>query len=190
MKTTNIIKIQREQLGFTQNELAQKTGLSLRTIQRLENSEQPPKGHSLKMLSAVFGMTPLDLQQQFIPEKTPVFQPEDVSIRLINLSVLGFFIFPFGNIFITWYVWRKNRTTALADEMGRRIINFQMLWSMVLCISLSISPFMETYLDLSVRPIWISLFSLIAINLFVVFRTAYFIHHEQFNFLNLRIRLI
>jgi transcriptional regulator with XRE-family HTH domain len=190
MESIHPIKKQRERFGYTQSELAKQTGLSLRTIQRLEKNEKPPKGHSLKVLSQVFDMTPSDFQQAFNTEKTPRFQPEDVSIRLINLSVLGFFIFPFGNIFLTWYMWRRNRTTALVDEIGRRIINFQILWSLLLCILLSISPFIEHYLSLPIRPIWLSLFGLIAINLIVVFRTAYFIHHKQFDFLNLKIRLI
>jgi transcriptional regulator with XRE-family HTH domain len=36
----SIIKIKREQLGFTQIDLSEKTGLSLITIQRLEASNK------------------------------------------------------------------------------------------------------------------------------------------------------
>ena len=49
----SIIKNTREKSGFTQAELAKKTGLSLRTIQRLEASNKEPKGHSLKVLQSV-----------------------------------------------------------------------------------------------------------------------------------------
>ena len=50
----NIVKNKREQHGYTQDELANKTGLSLRTIQRLESSNKEPKGHSLTVISEIF----------------------------------------------------------------------------------------------------------------------------------------
>ena len=41
----------REQKGFTQKTLAEATGLSLRTIQRLEAGNSEPKGHTLTVLA-------------------------------------------------------------------------------------------------------------------------------------------
>ena len=60
-----IIKQLREHAGYTQLELSEKTGLSLRMIQRLEASDKAPRGHSLKMLSEVFHLEPFALQDKF-----------------------------------------------------------------------------------------------------------------------------
>ena len=49
---SNIKKVRTEQ-GFTQKELSEKSGLSLRTIQRIENDEVRPSIHSLKRLGVV-----------------------------------------------------------------------------------------------------------------------------------------
>ena len=61
----NIIKNIREKRGYTQSELAKKTGLSLRTIQRLESKNKEPKGHTLTALSDAFNINVLTLQDQF-----------------------------------------------------------------------------------------------------------------------------
>ena len=53
----NIVKEIRAKSGWTQAMLAEKTGLSLRTIQRLESSNTPPKGYSLEVLANVFNFT-------------------------------------------------------------------------------------------------------------------------------------
>ncbi len=44
------LKIVREQKNLTQEELSEKSGISVRTIQRIE-SGIAPKGHTLKALS-------------------------------------------------------------------------------------------------------------------------------------------
>jgi transcriptional regulator with XRE-family HTH domain len=45
------VKDLRTKQGLSQEELAEKTGLSLRTIQRIENGESIPRGDTLKRLS-------------------------------------------------------------------------------------------------------------------------------------------
>lgn len=51
------VKELRKVNGFSQEELAKKSGLSLRTIQRVENGESQPTGETLKRLSNAFDLT-------------------------------------------------------------------------------------------------------------------------------------
>ena len=51
----------REQLAYTQAELASRTNLSIRTIQRVESGESVPKGHTLKVLSEVLNIDSSEL---------------------------------------------------------------------------------------------------------------------------------
>ena len=53
----NKIKELRKRKGFSQGELSENSGLSLRTIQRLENGETKPRGDTLKRLAASFGIS-------------------------------------------------------------------------------------------------------------------------------------
>jgi len=139
-----IIKQIREKCGYTQIELAKKTGLSLRTIQRLESSNKEPKGHTLTVLSEVFNIEISVLQEKFLSIEQKK-KSETTSIRLINLSVLAFLGIPFGNIILPVILWKRKRKSKLVDEFGRRIINFQILWSAILCLLLCIAPFINKF---------------------------------------------
>ena len=51
MKTGKLIKELRIKKGMTQEELADKTELSARTIQRIENGEVDPRAYTLQMIA-------------------------------------------------------------------------------------------------------------------------------------------
>ncbi|WP_394750807.1 DUF4870 domain-containing protein [Spongiimicrobium salis] len=185
----NIIKKIREQSGLTQDGLAKQTGLSLRTIQRLESKNKEPKGHTLNVLSLAFTMEPSALQEQFKHvEQTQ--KEEATSIRLINLSVLSFLGIPFGNIILPLILWRKNRGSKLVDEMGRRIINFQIIFSSVLSILLCLSPFIGRTLFSNTPIILYVLLIAYAINIIMVCSIALKLQRNNFSFLNIPLRFL
>ncbi|WP_296381429.1 helix-turn-helix domain-containing protein [Winogradskyella sp.] len=185
----SIIKNIREQRGFTQAELAKQTGLSLRTIQRLESSNKEPKGHSLSVLSEVFNIKPSALQNQFKSIKQTK-ESEATSIRLINLSVLSFLGIPFGNIILPLILWRRNRKSKFVDEMGKRIVNFQIIFSVVLSLLLCISPFISRALFSNTSIILCVLFAAYAVNVIIVCRIAMKLQRNNFDFLNSPLRFI
>ncbi len=92
----NIIKKLRIKSGFTQKSLAKASGLSLRTIQRLEASGIAPKGHTLKVLSDVLNIEPATLRAQVLSgsnhleseqnDSISTAESELQSIKMINLS--------------------------------------------------------------------------------------------------------
>lgn len=55
------VKELRKRKSFSQEELAKKSGLSLRTIQRLENGETEPTGETIKRISITLDLTPNEL---------------------------------------------------------------------------------------------------------------------------------
>jgi len=185
----SIIKNIREKFGYTQLELAKKAKLSLRTIQRLESKNKEPKGHTLTVLSEVFNMELSVFQQQFQSiQQIKAF--ETTSIRLINLSVLSCLVIPFGNIIFPIILWRRYRKSKFVDEIGRRIINFQIIWSIALCILLCISPFISKIFFPSIKLILIVLFVLYVVNIVIVCNTAMKLQHKYFNILNISLRFI
>ena len=54
MKIGYKIKELRKKFNYTQSELSELSGLSIRTIQRLENNEVSPSSYTLKVLSDIF----------------------------------------------------------------------------------------------------------------------------------------
>lgn len=185
----SILKSIREQEGYTQNDLASKTGLSLRTIQRLENTNKVPKGFTLSTLAEEFNMTPSALQAKFINTKRSR-DSEITTIRIINLSALSFLGIPFGNLILPLLLWRRNRDSQLVDDVGRRIVNFQILFTLILSLLLILLPFTVAKLFPGIPLILISALLAYLFNIVVIIRTAIKIQHQDFDFLNLPLRLI
>ncbi|MGI9568180.1 MAG: DUF4870 domain-containing protein [Desulfobulbia bacterium] len=122
------IKELRQRKGFSQEELADKTGLSLRTIQRIENGETEPLGDSLRRLAAAFDVDPNELTDWQLKE-------DNGYLTLLNLSSLSFVIFPLLGVIIPLAIWTiKKDKVRDADKVGKALLNFQITWSIILFI--------------------------------------------------------
>ena len=60
-KISQAVKDLRKREGLSQEKLAEKSGLSLRTIQRVENEDTEPTGDTLMRIAATFNVTPDEL---------------------------------------------------------------------------------------------------------------------------------
>jgi len=116
------VKELRNRKGLSQELLAETSGLSLRTIQRIENGETTPRGDTLKRLSVAL---------QVLPDESIDWQGlEDKSIlTMLNLSQLGFLVFPLLGIIMPLILWilKKDKIKSV-NEMGKSILNFQISW--------------------------------------------------------------
>lgn len=140
----------RKSKGFSQEVLAEQSGVSLRTIQRVEQGETVPRGHTLQALATALAV-PLEalraepetvvmkvVDSEPIPEAigsvplpvTPTSLRSDPEfLQLLNLSALSFLLLPLLNIVVPLLLWRKRRhTIEHVAEVGRRILGFQILW--------------------------------------------------------------
>ncbi len=120
------IKTLRKRKGFSQEQLADDSSLSLRTIQRIENGETVPHGDSLRKLTHALGVNPDD-----ILEWTP---SEDKGyLILMNLSALAFIFHPLLGVIIPTVMWiLKKDKIKLVDDSGRKLISFQITWTILL----------------------------------------------------------
>ena len=120
------IKALRKSKGFSQEQLAEVSTLSLRTVQRIENGETIPHGDSLRKLTQALGVNPDD-----ILEWTPI--EEKSYLILLNLAGLGFLFHPLLGIIIPLMMWilKKNKI-KLVDDTGRKLISFQITFALLL----------------------------------------------------------
>src|SRR5882757_3452434 len=102
MKNTTLaqkVKELRMSAGSSQEELAEKTQLSLRTIQRIENGETQPRGDSLKRLALALGVDTEELtagpsDQRDQPGRQGEQEDNRGFLIVLNLSALAFLVFP------------------------------------------------------------------------------------------------
>ena len=128
----NKVKSLRAGLGISQEELAERTGLSLRTIQRIENGETIPRGDSLRRLCQALGVTIQELREEDAPRKKELEENRSF-LALLNLSALAFLLpVPGLGVAVPMVLWLLYRDKIEGvGSMGRRILNFQITWLLV-----------------------------------------------------------
>jgi transcriptional regulator with XRE-family HTH domain len=123
MSIADKVKTLRNQKGYSQEKLAEKTGLSLRTIQRVENSETEPRGDTLSKIADVFKVSPDEIMEQNIEE-------DNSYLMVLNLTQFISIIIPLFGILFPMLLWTlKRRTVSKVEEVGKKILNFQITWS-------------------------------------------------------------
>lgn len=120
------IKELRKQKGMSQEFLSEESGLSLRTIQRIEKGETNPTGESLKRLSNALNVNPDELIDWSIKE-------DKRYLTFLNLSALTFLLFPLLGILIPFILWtsRKGKIKNI-NKLGKDLINFEITWTLLL----------------------------------------------------------
>ena len=95
MKLGTKIKVLRKKKGLTQLDLSEKSGLSLRTIQRIENDENKPSAYSLRMIGEVLNYK-FNLKKFNIMRN--IFEKENrnyliLILGLLSVSIGGYFYY-------------------------------------------------------------------------------------------------
>ena len=133
------LKNLREQLNFTQEELSQKSGISVRTIQRIE-SGQAPKGYTLRVLAETLGVEEKELLNKKVKigneegaakSETVVadtMAPDFSKIKLLNLSSLPFVVLPLLNILVPVILMY---TLKLKSPLTKQIVSLQIMWTIL-----------------------------------------------------------
>ncbi|WP_298895112.1 helix-turn-helix transcriptional regulator [uncultured Psychroserpens sp.] len=176
------IKTIREKKHLTQEELAEQSGLSIRTIQRIE-AGQKPKGHTAKVLAKTLG---LDLSSLNKPEKLT----ETVNyslVKRINLSTAFVCFIPLLNIILPLaltYHYKQN------NNLTKGIVTLQILWSIVSTLIFFISGFLKLTFDLHHQTtLWVAII-LIVINLVMILINSANIDKHKELYFKLRYNLI
>ncbi|MCX2681733.1 serine hydrolase [Galbibacter sp. EGI 63066] len=117
------LKYQRKIKGFSQEELSQRTNVTVRTIQRIEKAEVNPHLNTIKLLAAA-----LDIE---VNELLPLDNPKEETIKkkwlllLHATPLLGIFI-PLCNVLLPLFLWiHKREDNPIYDRHGVKVINFQ-----------------------------------------------------------------
>ncbi len=179
------VKELRIKQALSQEELADKTGLSLRTIQRIENGESIPRGDTLKRLSIALQSTPDDLIDWLIQEDNNV-------LKILSLSQLSFLVFPLLGIIIPLAIWiLKKDKIRNVDSLGKSILNFQITWTLFLFCSFFLSVIIGAISHLSLSfPMFITVLfyaynlMLIIINTILIKRISSIKYVPAIRFLN------
>ncbi|MDQ8011658.1 MAG: helix-turn-helix domain-containing protein [Flavobacterium nitrogenifigens] len=172
----NKVKLLREEKNMTQNELAEKSGLSLRTIQRIE-AGNILKGFTLKTIAEALQTDPENL----------IVKKENVQIdraKLINLSVLSGLIIPFGSVIFPLVLTYKTQD-PINKEIGKQIVSLQIVLSLILSVLMIASPFVQKSFTLKFPLFILPLITIFSLKLIIVILNGISLNQNQ----NLAIKL-
>lgn len=119
--------------GLTQEQLAEATKVTVRTIQRIEKSEVTPHLRTVKLLAAALEIEVDDLLQLDDPREESI---QKKWLILIHAAPFIGFVLPFLNILCPLFLWiHKREDNALYDFHGRSVINFQITMTLMFVLS-------------------------------------------------------
>lgn len=173
----------REKRNLTQEELAEKSGISVRTIQRIE-AGTTPKGYTLKTLAESLDVSENDLlTSKTIKEEIVIDEVIDtteenhslfnsVLIKIINLSSLPFAWLPIANFLppLLIMLFTKEKSPIV-----KQIISLQIF----LAIISPIIFMLIALLKLGSVSVMITMIVLVLANVYIILRNAYEIDKKQ-----------
>ena len=117
------LKYQRKIKGYSQEELAHRTNVTVRTIQRIEKEEVSPHLNTIKLLAVALEIEVDDL--------VPLENPREETVKkkwllLLHATPLAGLFLPLLNVLIPLFLWiHKREDNRIYNEHGIKVINFQ-----------------------------------------------------------------
>lgn len=182
---SNLIKF-REQQNLTQEELAEKSGISVRTIQRIEAGTQP-KGYTLKVLAIALEISEEELTQKAFKQsiyesQVPLTEKETLIkntvedessdrllYKLLNISSLPFTLFPPLNVIVPLSIALYKKENHL---IVKQIISVQIIWTIIAFITFMLGVFIRKWFALNNWFIISIMVGLILFNFGIIIRNA------------------
>jgi len=137
---------------LSQKELADRSGISLRTIQRVEKNESACSPYVIRTLCETLGIEVNSLLQSS-GEDSEAFQelivesvPTSRYLKYINFSSLSVLLFPFLNLVVvtgTYLILKKRFVIQNDRATAQKILSFQILWSVITLIILIFTPLID-----------------------------------------------
>lgn len=177
----------REKQNLTQEELAEKSGLSVRTIQRIEAGTEP-KGYTLITLASSLDVSESDLLISIIPteeliveipiDEEPILETEIKPIenlgliKIINLSSLPLCWFPIANFLPPLLIMLISKQKS---PIIKQIISLQI----ILAIIAPIIFMLVVILKLGKESVMVTIIALILADIYIILRNAYQLDKKQ-----------
>ncbi|SDJ16450.1 helix-turn-helix domain-containing protein [Chryseobacterium jejuense] len=191
------LKAAREQKNLTQEELSEKSKISVRTIQRIEAGTDP-KGHTLRALAKALEIEETSLQDSIIsPDTDNEVFPEIIAevkeeqqpeinyslVKIINLSSLLFTLLPPLNILVPLILMF---TMKQRNNLVREIISVQMIWTVMAPIVFMLGIFFKPGPKLTL----IIMILIVLSNVFIILRNAAEIDRNKKLYFRLKFSMI
>ena len=177
MKFNDKILQLRDERKMSQEELSRASGISVRTIQRIEKGEVSPRGFTTRKLLEGLKVSLEEFNSE--TNNNSNFNIEE-NAKLNRFIMSNFLVFIFPLVFILYLriIWKKGEWSFTANQICKKVLSFQILWAILNIVIISTTPFFINLFGgqyvigrLFPTPILVYL-GLSFINVFIVIRIA------------------
>lgn len=112
----------RKRKGLSQEMLAEQSGISLRTIQRIERSEVNPQPYTLRKLADTLEVDSIELVA------TTETKNHTAPLRYMILSSMLMIVPLLSNVLIPLAIWYYHRQNQQIKTLGAHFISLQIIW--------------------------------------------------------------
>ncbi|MCB0657670.1 MAG: serine hydrolase [Saprospiraceae bacterium] len=134
---------QRKVKGYSQEELAERASVTVRTIQRIENGEVNPHLQTIKLLAVGLNIEVDDLIILDDPKEETIMTK---WLLLIHGTPIFGLVIPLCNILFPLFLWiHKREDNPIYEQHGRAVINFQITMTILALASLIALVTIEGY---------------------------------------------
>tara|TARA_R110002051_G_scaffold63132_5_gene114972 strand:- start:98648 stop:99235 length:588 start_codon:yes stop_codon:yes gene_type:complete len=130
MKLNDKLPRLREERKMSQEELSEASGISIRTIQRIEKDQVKPRPYTARKLLEGLNISVDDFNAE--SDNNSSFQIEE-NTKLNRFIILNFLVFIFPVIFLipVIFIWKKWKWSNTANLICKKILSFQVVWIIV-----------------------------------------------------------
>jgi transcriptional regulator with XRE-family HTH domain len=138
---------------LSQQDLADRSGISLRTVQRIEKNESAGSPYVIRALCKTLGIETDSLLQRADHDGHNAFQgeisepaPLNKYLKYINIGSFSVLLFPFLNLVVVtglYLIFKKKFVIPNDRATARKILSLQILWSVTTLIILIFTPLID-----------------------------------------------
>lgn len=136
----------RKQKGLTQEQLADLSNITVRTIQRIESGESTPRAFTLKAIASVLDISfeelvtdndDDNLSNSTDSPQTPNYEDSKHFLKVLCLSCFSYLVIPFIHFLIPAHLLKKsNEQNPTIIAFAKKMIRIQLYWKAALWLLL------------------------------------------------------
>ena len=136
----------RKQKGLTQEQLADLSNITVRTIQRIESGESNPRAFTLKAIASVLDISFEELatdndgdnlSNSTDSPQTPNYEDSEHFLKVFCLSCFSYLVIPFIHFLIPTHLLKKsNEQNPTIIAFAKKMIRIQLYWKAALWLLL------------------------------------------------------
>lgn len=140
MKLNDKLPQLRDERKMSQEELSEASGISIRTIQRIEKNEVKPRPYTARKLIEALNIS-LDDFNAASQNNSKIHIEENTKLNRFIISNFLVFIFPVIFFIPVIFIWKKGKWSNTSNLICKKILSFQAVWIIMSVFITLLAPF-------------------------------------------------